>query len=157
MTNDKKFLIFNVATKDRAGVLVDSITEVFQVSLADILPVPDVPGCVLGIYNWRGEMLWLVDLEYMLGYPPLTPAASSLPTLMAIVLQTPGKSLGLVVRQLIDIEWLDIEQMKAVNPELFSRQILTFLQGYFINDSNEIIMSLDDKAIIQASIWERRN
>lgn len=68
-----------------------------------------------------------------------------------------GKSLGLLVRQLIDIEWLDTKQIKLPNAELFSRQMSDFLQGYFIHDSEEMIIAVDAAAIIQAQIWEIHN
>lgn len=146
-----KFLTFQLGAEDTAGVAVESIAEVFQVSLAEILPVPSVPGCVVGIYNWRGEMLWLVDLEHLFGYAPLTTATCH-STLMAVVIEKSGKSLGLLVRQLIDIEWLDIQQMKPPASELFSPEVLPFLQGYFIKDTEKNFI-LDASAIIQAPLW----
>ena len=145
-----KFLSFHLGAKDTAGIPVEYITELFQVSLAEILPVPQVSNCVLGIYNWRGEMLWLVDLEHLLGYAPLSQADIELSKLMTIAIQMPGKSLGLVVRQLTDIEWLDPHLQKTPADGLFPPKLLPFLQGYFINEANKIFMSLDAEAIIQS-------
>jgi positive phototaxis protein PixI len=153
----QKFLSFNLGVKDTAVISLEYITEVMQVSLAEICGVPQMPSSVLGIYNWRGEMLWLVDVEEMLGYSPLLYSANMLSKMMAIVLQIDGKSLGLLVRQLMDIESLDSGQIKPTSGELFSPDIASFLQGYFINSAEELIITLDAAAIVQSPMWAVHN
>ncbi|MEA5515792.1 chemotaxis protein CheW [Nodularia sp. UHCC 0506] len=157
MENKQKFLSLNLGTRDTAVISLQQITEVFQVSLADICGVPQMPSCVLGIYNWRGEMLWLVDLEEMLGYPPVLQEANLLSNMMAIVLEREGKHLGLLVRSLMDIEWLDSNQIKPPSAELFYPAMLPFLQGYLINSAEEMVLSLDATAIIQSPMWAINN
>jgi positive phototaxis protein PixI len=157
LESKQKFLSLNLGIKDTAVIALEHITEVFQVSLADICGVPQMPNCVLGIYNWRGEMLWLVDLEEMLGYPPLLQATNFLSTMMAVVLEKEGKYLGLLVRNLMDIEWLDINQIKPPSAELFYPAISPFLQGYFINSSEEMILNLDATAIVRSPLWTMNN
>lgn len=157
MDTKQKFLSFNLGARDTAVISLQHITEVLQISLGEICGVPQMPNCVLGIYSWRGEMLWLVDLEEMLGYPPLLQGSNFLSRMMAIVLESEGKYLGLLVRQLIDIEWLDTEQIKIPSAELFYPAMTPFLQGYFINISEQMIFSLDALAIIQAPMWGNHN
>ncbi|MDZ7964136.1 MAG: chemotaxis protein CheW [Nostoc sp. DedSLP03] len=153
METQQKFLSFNLGVSDTAVISLQHITEVLQVSLPEVCGVPQMPSSILGIYNWRGEMLWLVDLEAMLGYPPISQGPNLLSRMMAIVLENKGKYLGLLVRQLIDIEWLDTQEMKPANAELFYPQLSPFLQGYFINNSENIIFNLDAISIIQAPAW----
>ena len=157
MENQQKFLSLNLGARDTAVISLQEITEVFQVSLADICGVPQMPSCVLGIYNWRGEMLWLVDLEEMLGYPPVLQGANFLSNMMAVVLEREGKYLGLLVRSLMDIEWLDTNEIKPPSAELFYPAMSPFLKGYFINSSEEMVLSLDATAIIQSPIWAINN
>ena len=132
-------------------------TRVKQVSLSEICAVPQLPNSVLGIYNWRGEMLWLVDLEEMLGYTALSKNLKNISRMMAIILENDGQYMGLLVRQLMDIEWLDITEMKEPYPELFSAKLSSFLQGYFINKSEEILFNLDALKIIDARMWKTHN
>ncbi|RCJ19668.1 chemotaxis protein CheW [Nostoc minutum NIES-26] len=153
----QKFLSFNLGVRDTAVISLQHVTEVVQISLAEICTVPQVPSCVLGIYNWRGEMLWLVDLEEMLGYPSLSQGGNFLSKMMVIVLEIEGKFLGLLVRQFIDIEWLDTSQMKAPSTELFYSKMTPFLRGYFINNAEEMMFSLDAVAIIQSPMWAIHN
>ncbi|MEC4886707.1 MAG: chemotaxis protein CheW [Scytonema sp. PMC 1070.18] len=154
MQLQEKFLSFNLGEKDTAVISLQNIIEVFQISLAEICAVPQIPSYVLGIYNWRGEMLWFVDLEEMLGYAPLSQDTNLFSKLMAIVLQSEGKSLGLLVRHIMDIEMLDKTQMKYPDTQLFSSEMFPFLQGYFINTAEDIIISLDTRAMLQSPIWK---
>ena len=157
METNQKFLSFNLGAKDTAVISLQHVTEVLQVSLPEICSVPQMPSCVLGIYNWRGEMLWLVDLEAMLGYPPILEGSNLLSKMMAIVLENESKYLGLLVRQLMDIEWLDTKQTKPSNTELFDPKMSPFLQGYFINDAKEMMFNLDAISLIQAPMWGIHN
>ncbi len=157
LETQQKFLSFYLGIKDTAVIPLQHIIEVFQISLMEICAVPQMPGCVLGTYNWRGEMLWVVDLEEMLGYTPVSNEINLFSKLMAIVLQCEGKSLGLLVRQLMDIELLDPTQIKYPESQIFSSDISPFIQGYFINYSEDMIISLDASAIVQSSIWKSYN
>ncbi|MEA5616890.1 chemotaxis protein CheW [Cronbergia sp. UHCC 0137] len=154
METKQKFLSFNLGAKDTAVISLEYIAEVLQISLAEICGVPQMPNCVLGIYNWRGEMLWLVDAEEMLGYPSFSQGSNFLSKMMAIVLEHEGKFLGLLVRQLADIEWMDTQEIKPLAAELFSSAMTPFLNGYFINSSEEMILNVDALAIINAAVWE---
>ncbi|KYC42609.1 chemotaxis protein CheW [Scytonema hofmannii PCC 7110] len=157
METQQKFLSFYLGLKDTAVIPLQHIIEVFQISLMEICAVPQMPGCVLGTYNWRGEMLWVVDLEEMLGYTPVSNDINLFSKLMAIVLQCEGKSLGLLVRQLMDIELLDPTQIKYPESQIFSSDISPFIKGYFINYLEDMIISLDASAILHHSIWKNYN
>ncbi|OCQ90134.1 chemotaxis protein CheW [Nostoc sp. MBR 210] len=153
MENQQKFLGFTLGSNDKAVISLQHITEVLQVSLADICGVPQMPSCILGIYNWRGEMLWLVDLEEMLGYPSLLQGVNFLSKMMAVILEIDGKNLGFLVRNLMDIEWVDTEQIKLPAADVFSPKVSAFIQGYFINTLEEMVFNLDAAAIMKSPMW----
>jgi positive phototaxis protein PixI len=69
--SEQKFLSFHLGTKGIAVISLQYITEILQVSLTEICCIPQMHSSVFGIYNWRGNMLWLVNLEEMLGYVSL--------------------------------------------------------------------------------------
>jgi positive phototaxis protein PixI len=157
LDTNQKFLSFNLGVRDQAVISLEQITEVLRISLTEICGVPQMPNFVLGIYSWRGEMLWLIDLEEMLGFPSLLESSNLLSKMMAIVLEHEGKYLGLLVRQLTDIELLDTQQMKIPTPDLFYPAMSPFLQGYFTNGSEQMIFNLDALAIIQSPMWGSHN
>lgn len=67
----RKFLQFYIGERDFALIPVETVAEIATVRLSEVLPVPEMRSCILGVYNWRGEMLWVVDFGELLGYPPL--------------------------------------------------------------------------------------
>ncbi|GJD16413.1 purine-binding chemotaxis protein cheW [Rivularia sp. IAM M-261] len=154
---EEKFLTFHLGDKDTAVICLSHITEVLQVSPLEICGVPQMPSCVAGIYNWRGEMLWLIDIENMLGYETLSRSHNLATKMMAVVIRKDGKYLGLLVRQLMDIESLDMDSLKPANIDLFSRDIASYLEGYFIDSNEQMIISIDAKAIIDSSMWNIHN
>ena len=157
MDSSEKFLSFNLGIQNTAIISLQNVTEILPVSLNEVCCVPQMPSCVFGIYNWRGSMLWLIDLEAMLGYLPCCDGSNFISKMMTIVLEKEGKSLGLLVRQIMDIEEFSLEQMKPPSPELVSQEVAPFVQGYFINSSEEMIVNLDASAIIQSPLWSIHN
>ncbi|NER80144.1 MAG: chemotaxis protein CheW, partial [Leptolyngbya sp. SIO1D8] len=83
----QRLLRFPLSPQDSGLLPLEDIAEVLQVPLADILPVPGIPDKALGICNWRGKMLWLVDTHALLGYPPLLDQVSGLSPLIVLVIQ----------------------------------------------------------------------
>ena len=54
-------------------VLIPSrqIVEIISLSPTDITPIPQVPIPIMGIYSWRGEILWIIDGASLFGEIPL--------------------------------------------------------------------------------------
>ena len=127
--------------KDFALLEAEIVTEVITVSVSEILSVPQMPYCVLGIYSWRSEMLWIVDLENLLGYPPSFDPTNE--TVLVMVVQIEGQSLGLVIPQIDNIIEQDLEQFKAPSSEIFSEDVRPFLNGYLTDKSNNIVMLIN--------------
>jgi positive phototaxis protein PixI len=147
-----KFLQFNLGATDYALIEAEIVTEVITVSQTEILSVPQMPYCVLGVYSWRSEMLWIVDLENLLGYPPLPNLDVSLDplTYMVLVVQIEGQALGLVVPRVNNLVQFGASELKPPILELFSDDLLQFLQGYFTDDCNNILMLLNVEAILNS-------
>ena len=129
----EQFLRFHLEPDLNAALPVDQMTEVFTVSTSKVVPIPHMPPWVIGVYNWRGEILWLVDLGYLLGGTPLYQQTSSRSLYTAIVINsqqsggrqgssTAGKKmLGLAVNRVENMEWFNSDLIQsppesAVNP-----------------------------------------
>ncbi|MBF2001888.1 MAG: purine-binding chemotaxis protein CheW [Synechococcales cyanobacterium M58_A2018_015] len=143
----EKFLRFYFNRDETALLPVNCIKEVLKVPVAAILPVPSMPDCILGIYNCRGEILWLVDLGLQLGLGethPITLNASRI--FYTIVIEAEHTLLGIVVPQIMDIEQHSLSQMQPASVELFSPRLMPFIQGYLTRSSSLV---LDVNALIQ--------
>ena len=142
----QKFLRFRLDQTQSMLVAVEEIAAVQTVSISDILPVPQMSACVLGLSNWRGEALWLTDLSQQLGLSEIAQQVQHLNTLSAIVVQSSCKSLGLIVPEIYEIEEQNPETLLNPSPDLFSPQIARFIKGYFRHDRSVV---LDAAAVIQ--------
>lgn len=147
----QKFLRFALGSHDRGLLPLEAIAEVINITVADILPVPEMPSCVLGIYNWRGKMLWLVDLNHLVDYPPLLQPDTALESVMAMVIQMNGQSIGLVVQSVKDIELHDATQLQKAPVGLFPPRLLSFVKGYLLNADGLV---LDTEAIARCPMWQ---
>jgi positive phototaxis protein PixI len=144
----ERLLRFPLGHEDSALLPLAQIAEIFRVNVEEILPVPEMPSCVLGICNWRGEMLWLVDLDELLGYPPLYLMAAEP---MAMVVQANSQALGLVVSQVNDIELHDLQKLTNAASGLFPPKLLPFVLGA-LGEGNGTV--LDATAITQSPLWQ---
>ena len=93
-------------------------------------------------------MLWLVDLDELLGYPPLYLMAAEP---MAMVVQANSQALGLVVSQVNDIELHDLQKLTNAASGLFPPKLLPFVLGA-LGEGNGTV--LDATAITQSPLWQ---
>lgn len=135
----EKFLRFWVSRDQSLLIAVQDITGVRTIAVSEILPVPHMNPCVLGIYNWRGEALWLVDLSQQMGFRPLPEQIQRFNSLMTIVVQQGKKSLGLVVPEVCEIEEHNPEELLLPSADLFPQALLPFIQGYFVHDRSIVL------------------
>ncbi len=148
-THFSRLLRFPLGSQDSALLPLEQIAEILRLDVAEILPVPEMPGCVLGIGNWRGEMLWLVDLNHLLGCPPLSLTVRKSP--IAIVVDLNHQSVGLVVEQVHDIESHNLQQLHPPAIGLFPPKLLPFVLGSLPGGSGTV---LDVIAITQCPLWQ---
>ncbi|WP_416673713.1 chemotaxis protein CheW [Egbenema bharatensis] len=136
--------------QDSAIVPLDQITEIFNIEIAKILPVPELPPYVLGICNWRGEMLWVIDFYDFWGHESvqLDPAS---PILVVIVVQVNNHSIGVGVPHIGDVEFHDLQHLQPVLPGLFSPGLLPLIAG-LLPENNGVVLNL--KAIADCPVWK---
>ncbi|MBW4664097.1 MAG: chemotaxis protein CheW [Chroococcus sp. CMT-3BRIN-NPC107] len=158
--SQEQFLRFHLAPDFNAALPVEQMTEVFTVSTTKVVPIPHMPAWVIGVYNWRGEILWLVDLGYLLGGTPLYQQADSRSLYTAIVVNsqqsgarqgnsTAGKKmLGLAVNRVEDMEWFNSDLIQSPPESAVSEALVPFLRGYWLKNSGEIVVVLDGNSII---------
>ncbi|WP_219729908.1 chemotaxis protein CheW [Sodalinema gerasimenkoae] len=151
-----KFLQFYIGERDFALIPVETVAEIATVRLSEVLPVPEMRSCILGVYNWRGEMLWVVDFGELLGYPPLYGLRSSssrsgsdiltsgaIAQTVAIVVEWNEQVIGFMVPQVLDLAVYNLAHLQAADVQLFPPAIVPYLQGYFIDERGELAIVID--------------
>lgn len=135
---------------------IQQLSEVLTLPIERIAPIPHMPAWVMGVYNWRGEVLWTVDLGHLCGFMPWYQQATNVSAFPAVVLQvrSPAGSarnqmLGLVVNRVEDIEWCDPKTIQPL-PRTISSPLTPFLRGYWWKPDGDMLAVLDGEAIIRA-------
>lgn len=155
----KQFLRFYLHPNTKAMLPLEQITEVLKIQFGRIVPIPQMPAWVMGVYNWRGDILWTIDLGDLLGLDSWDrhPIARSNLTTIVLSPYKPDKQiesdrvhLGLVVSRVEDLEICDPTAIQSALSATTSALLTNFLQGYWLKPEGDMILALDGKAIAAA-------
>ena len=156
----EQFLRFYLVPDTNALLPVEALTGVLKIPHGQVMPIFNMPAWVMGVYNWRGEILWMVDLGHLLGLTPWYRQATSASSHSIVVLQarshqatsTKVKSqmLGLVVNRVEDINSCAPDLIQAPPLPSVTSELAPFLQGYWLKSKEEMLFILDDNAIFAA-------
>ncbi|MEM8610981.1 MAG: chemotaxis protein CheW [Cyanobacteria bacterium P01_H01_bin.105] len=124
----QRFLRFQLEGENRMLLPLQDILEVRQLATIEILPIPDVSDFMLGVCNWRGKILWLADLNALVGNSPLWHQAPLLEQPVAIVVQSTQKTVGLIVRQVDDVELIEPDSIQQ-RANLHSPELASYTVG----------------------------
>ncbi|MCW6038993.1 chemotaxis protein CheW [Spirulina subsalsa FACHB-351] len=133
---EQRYLCFQLGLDNKVMLPVEYIQEIVRVGVNQVLAVPDTPSYALGLYNWRGEMLWLVDLNLLLGLESFLAGQNSSETalhsglLNILVLKDQQLILGVIVQQVEEIEQHSPDQLQSPLG-LFTPELEPFILGYF--------------------------
>ena len=129
------------------GIDILKVQEIREID--GVTRVPKVARHVRGVINLRGEIVPIVDLGLMFGFPqPLSLADAS-----AIVLNVDGRLVGLAVSSVSDVIGLADEEILAA-PELGDRAIATVISGIGSRDGSSLLL-LDVEQLMKRVREER--
>lgn len=118
--------------------LVD-IQSIFTTRLADIVPVPHMSDSVLGVHHYRGEMLWMVDLDAQLGLGTDAHERQDDRELTAIVIQHQASAIGFVTDARVEIETQPSDQIYQLDGALFPSRLSPYLSGYLQESGSPVL------------------
>lgn len=144
----EQFLSFSVTSDVRAILPTRQLTEVLSIAINQIVPIPDVPPQVMGVCNWRGEVLWLIDLGYLLGADPLLAQGYRQSNYSAIVAHHQGCTIGLVVDQVSQMLWCNPAQIQPIPTTQLTLEPSPYLQGYWLAQQGETLLVLSAQALV---------
>ncbi|MBX9258035.1 chemotaxis protein CheW [Desmonostoc muscorum CCALA 125] len=148
--NNQRFLRFPLNGKVNGLLPLADLRGVIQVALTEILPVPQVAEFLLGIMNWRGEAIWILDLAALLGATHWCRREGVRNSGMAMLIQVQNQTVGLLVEQVNTIEVHDPQERLAISTSMLPTRLGSFLQGYFVDSQGSPLMLLDTQVVIQA-------
>lgn len=139
----ERFLQFYLKKELNGLIPLSKLQGTIEISLTDILPVPQIAQYWLGITNWKGEAIWILDLAQLLGAPnwcQQKPIASSG---MAMLTATEDRTIGLLVKEIAGIKTYDSQSCLPIAKVNTTAKIQSLFDGYFLNSSNEPSMLLN--------------
>jgi positive phototaxis protein PixI len=156
----KQFLRFHLMPDTTALLPMEQLTEVLSIPNGQIVPIFHMPAWVMGVYNWRGEILWIVDLGHLVGLTPWHQQANSTSVYRAVVLQADSDPttasnlnkylLGIVINRVEDIEWCNPDWIQSPPASIVTPELAPFLRGYWLKPNGEMLVVMDGQAIIRA-------
>ncbi len=112
------YLSFRLSPTQLGMVPTDALIEVIALVDSQIVTIPEMPQHVMGVYNCRGEVIWLVNGETFFGLP-LTTAIHN-----AILIRRDDRIIGFAVHQVEQMLWCnpaDIEGPRQQGTEAIDR------------------------------------
>lgn len=144
----QQYIGFTLPENRRAALLGQQLKEVLNLAPSDVVPIPEMPAAVMGIGSWHGDVLWLVDLGYFLGFPPLPRRRPTRPSYSVMIVHCQDQLVGLVVDKIEQIIWRtpDVALKPLPQPE---QSLARFSHGYWcLGDQSWLVLDLE--SIIEA-------
>jgi positive phototaxis protein PixI len=148
----EQFLRLQLPGKIQVMVATQSLTEILNLSLSQVVPISDMNPAMMGVCNWRGEVLWIADLGYFLGFEPLYVQNLRRGQVNTIVVHQEGQTLGLGVERVDQMLWCDRTQIQAEPKQPVGTPLLErYIQGYWSDPTGEALV-LDIEALMDS--WQ---
>jgi positive phototaxis protein PixI len=144
------------------------VMELVNMPIDRVVPMPHLPPAVRGVYNWRGEILWIVDLAMLLGADGASRRDRSLqPTIVLGSItdrvgiaqlppvgsrsqpQQPQKTIGLIVDEIVEIEWCQLDLIGSTVPADLDPALSKWVRGMWESPTGENFLVLDGQAILE--------
>lgn len=144
-------LRFYVPSGNEFALPATGIKEVLEPSPNQITAIPNASPLLLGTLNYRGRVIWVSDLGQFLG--DVIAVNTDRPQIPIIAVEDQDTMLGLAVDRIVDMDWLDVEQLQM--PTNVPDVMAPFLRGEWLLDpeSNKFLRLLDQVAILRSARW----
>jgi positive phototaxis protein PixI len=142
--SSQHFLSFRLPPQNWGILPTEQLVEILNLPAEQIVPIGDLPPTIIGVCNWRGEVLWLVDLAYQLGMTPLFSQDGNRSNYTVMIVHRGGRTLGLVVEQVSQMVWCDPAAIAPLPATQFTdRQQRRLLRGYWLQSETFLVLDCD--------------
>ncbi len=141
------FLRFQLDSQTSAVVPMLQTQEAIVIPAGRVSVIPNLPSPVLGLFNRRSSLLWLVDLPEILGLEPIDRHAHSYDVVLLKVGQTP---LAVAVRSIQGVVRFVQDEIKSPIGS-FNPAFTPYLRGWILQEQ-ELVLVLDPEAIINSKV-----
>jgi len=148
-----QFLSFYLESDQQALLPTDQLLEIVKVNLSQITAIAGLAPSIMGIYNWRGDVIWVVDLASLLGYKPLYAQQYAQEKLRdkchIVFLRSQDNVIGFAVQHVGQIVKCDISTIQTSALTFANLAMMQACRGYWLSGSEETFLVLDGDAIAE--------
>lgn len=153
----ERFLRFVLLPDTNLILPLVQISAVLKIPFGQIVPIPEMPSWAMGVYNWRGKIVWMIDLGHLLGFTPWDQQLTTSSNHQVIIIhpsnqqktaQVTGEMVGLIVSHVDDIDFCDPSDLHSPPASVVTPELAPFLRGYWVKNDGDIIVALDGDAIL---------
>ena len=155
----ENFLSLDLTPNYQALLSTQQLIEVIHLTPGDIIPIPQMPSAVVGVFPWQGEVLWLVDLAYWIGFEPLLNLEAVQSRCSVLKVKSQGNHWGFLIYQVGQLISCDLSKIRPDLPINFSltptlKTPQNCFKGTWIDSQGNSLFVLDSEAIGQHLIQQ---
>lgn len=135
---DTQFIVFYLSD-EKWAVPIDFVSGIVTLQGKNITEVPTLPESFKGVFNYRGNILFIISLKQMLKLPNISIFDENEAKL--IVLKIENKNIGIYCDKIVDIVDIDEEDWSIVEEKKTE-----FINSYI--DNEDLIGIIDIKDVI---------
>ena len=151
-----QFLSFFLTSDIQAMLPTEELGEIIKIDPSQIVPVFDLSPAIMGVYNHRGEVLWVVDLALLLELEPLY-KQNYYQSYNVLLINKQDKILGLAIRQVGHLVLCKKGQIRRITRQEITGKLSCCLVGEKRNTQGNTILALDGDKIVQLLKHEAEN
>ena len=142
------YLKFKLNQQTTAIVSTNYTQEAVSLPVESVTSMPNMLPCVLGLMNWRSQIIWVIDLPRMLNLESLD---QRLRQYNIIVIQVESLLLGLVVHEIKGITKSMPDDIQSPVGQVAS-SLVPYLSGCVVQEA-ETLLVLDAQSIMHSPIF----
>lgn len=125
------------------------LDEVITLDYQKILQIPGMPTVIVGIFQWHGEIIWLIDIAYLMGFNPLLSTGYNQEKFRVVKVKYQDKYLGILVQKIGNLINVETKNITLVKQKKANSLLEKFIKGICKNSAGEKMMIIDIEKIIQ--------
>ena len=151
----EQFLTFSLGQdqqQEQALLPTSQLLEIVKVNLSQITSIAGIAPYVMGVYNWRGDVIWVIDLASMLGYKPLYAQEQNKfqDKCHVIFLRIQDMVIGLAVSHVGQMIQCDIAKIQTTGLGFTNPVMQKICRGYWLSAIGNTFLVLDGEAIAES-------
>jgi twitching motility protein PilI len=144
------YLRFFIESGEEFAFSAMGVREVLSLTPDQITPVPNVSPLLMGVLNFRGQVIWVADIGQFLGSAKLLNVERT--EISIIVIEAQELTVGLAVAQVRGMEWLRIDALIPPSSSA-TDSMFPFLKGEWQGVSERPLRLLDPTSILRSARW----